>query len=411
MLHDAKDSLSKEIESRLIDLGKVTVLTHADMVEALSEEQWETLLSKASVSWREGRGNSTVVDVCSLIKTVQTDHQSLKGFLKNNIAENDDERKLLGLARHMLGVWLPSKNMKDLKQVSTDLKQVKPHYLNNIEKGQAGAKTKGKVEEEDEEELDEEAIVALRERRLVDVGRSRKKSDEAMPKIQLFKRTRDVFIRFEDLPSDLEPCPAVIKNKNLWDLNDIQRFEFMLGFLLQKQENLKAGIQKGFIELDELNETEAELKSVQETSILKSKKLIGMTITGASINARMVQSLRPRIVIVEEAGEVLEPDLLAALTPGLQHLILIGDHRQLRPSVDTYKLRTKYKFDLSMMERLINNKFPYSTLNVQNRMRPEFSKLLLDIYPGLQDNLARVRKEPPVDMYCKIHVFLEPFFS
>ena len=130
-----------------------------------------------------------------------------------------------------------------------------------------------------------------------------------------------------------------------------------------------------------------------------------MTITGASIHYKLVQNLRPAIVIVEEAGEVLEPDLVAALTPGLQHLILIGDHKQLRPQVDTYKLRTKFKFDLSLMERLINNNFPYKTLRTQNRMRPEFSKLLLDIYPGLKDNLSRVNLNQPLSCISKSMYF------
>ena len=139
--------------------------------------------------------------------------------------------------------------------------------------------------------------------------------------------------------------------------------------------------------------------------MLTSRKLVGMTITGASIHYKLVQNLRPAIVIVEEAGEVLEPDLLAALTPGLQHLILIGDHKQLRPQVDTYKLRTKFKFDLSLMERLINNNFPYKTLRTQNRMRPEFSKLLLDIYPGLEDNLSRVNLNQPLSCISKSMYF------
>ena len=82
----------------------------------------------------------------------------------------------------------------------------------------------------------------------------------------------------------------------------------------------------------------------------------------------------------------MEPDLLAALTPGLQHLILIGDHKQLRPSVNAYHLERDYNFHLSLMERLVNNNMPYATLSTQNRMRPEFAELLLDIYPELTTN-------------------------
>jgi hypothetical protein len=36
---------------------------------------------------------------------------------------------------------------------------------------------------------------------------------------------------------------------------------------------------------------------------------------------------------------VLEPFLLAALPSSLQHLILIGDHKQLRPTLTTHRLK------------------------------------------------------------------------
>lgn len=46
-----------------------------------------------------------------------------------------------------------------------------------------------------------------------------------------------------------------------------------------------------------------------------------------------------QIVIVEEAAEVLEAHVLACLAPNTQHLILIGDHEQLRPKTEMYELR------------------------------------------------------------------------
>jgi superfamily I DNA and/or RNA helicase len=39
------------------------------------------------------------------------------------------------------------------------------------------------------------------------------------------------------------------------------------------------------------------------------------------------------IVLVEEAGELLEAHVLTSLSPSTKHLILIGDHKQLRPKV------------------------------------------------------------------------------
>lgn len=43
--------------------------------------------------------------------------------------------------------------------------------------------------------------------------------------------------------------------------------------------------------------------------------------------------------MVEEAGEVFEPHILACLAPTVEQLILIGDHEQLRPKPQLYALQ------------------------------------------------------------------------
>jgi superfamily I DNA and/or RNA helicase len=41
-------------------------------------------------------------------------------------------------------------------------------------------------------------------------------------------------------------------------------------------------------------------------------------------------------MIVEEAGQVLESHILASLVQSVQHVVMIGDPLQLRPSVNSY---------------------------------------------------------------------------
>jgi superfamily I DNA and/or RNA helicase len=48
------------------------------------------------------------------------------------------------------------------------------------------------------------------------------------------------------------------------------------------------------------------------------------------------QAIGPRIMLVEEAGQVLEAHILGALVPSIQHVILIGDPKQLRPTINNY---------------------------------------------------------------------------
>lgn len=91
--------------------------------------------------------------------------------------------------------------------------------------------------------------------------------------------------------------------------------------------------------------------------------------------------------MVEEAAELLESHLVAALTTDTQHVILIGDHQQLRPSTSVYKLAKLYNMDISLFERMINNGMNGSILKVQHRMRPEFANLIRpQIYKELLDH-------------------------
>ena len=70
-----------------------------------------------------------------------------------------------------------------------------------------------------------------------------------------------------------------------------------------------------------------------DAAVLRGAAVIGMTTTGAAKHKKQLHSLGVEVVLVEEAAEVLEAHILATLTPSVKHLILIGDHEQLRPQV------------------------------------------------------------------------------
>ena len=93
-------------------------------------------------------------------------------------------------------------------------------------------------------------------------------------------------------------------------------------------------------------------------------------------------------MIVEEAAEILEGQLVAVIPPSVQHLIMIGDHKQLRPVVQSTRLRKENNLDLSMFERLANCEVPMKQLGFQGRMRDEIVELLrkLGIYEELKTN-------------------------
>ncbi|KAG0349212.1 hypothetical protein BG004_000867 [Podila humilis] len=129
-----------------------------------------------------------------------------------------------------------------------------------------------------------------------------------------------------------------------------------------------------------------------DVQILKTARIVGMTTTAASKYHDLLSLLRPRILLCEEASETMEAHLLAALTPTVQHFILIGDHEQLRPSVSVDDLKDK-NIDISMFERLVLNHFPFSVLKCQRRMRPEIRQLVRPIYKELYDHESVRRYE------------------
>lgn len=133
-----------------------------------------------------------------------------------------------------------------------------------------------------------------------------------------------------------------------------------------------------------------------DSEVLRSAAVIGMTTNGAAKYNGLLRALLPEIIIVEEAAEVLEASIVAAFTPFTKHLILIGDHEQLRPQVSEYNLALDHGLEVSLFERLIKLGIPHVTLTTQRRMHPEICSLITpNIYVRL-DNADLVTKYPPI---------------
>ncbi|CAG7827242.1 unnamed protein product, partial [Allacma fusca] len=108
----------------------------------------------------------------------------------------------------------------------------------------------------------------------------------------------------------------------------------------------------------------SKIKPDKRKSAVLHSRIVGMTTTGAAKYDDLLMNSSPRIVIVEEAAEVLESHIIPCLLPNCQHLILIGDHQQLQPCVNIQELSDKYHLDISLFERMVNNKLHLCTLNI-----------------------------------------------
>ncbi|XP_063816587.1 NFX1-type zinc finger-containing protein 1 isoform X2 [Pseudophryne corroboree] len=175
--------------------------------------------------------------------------------------------------------------------------------------------------------------------------------------------------------------------KDLWSLDLNMRWRLYRHWIQLYQLDIRQKILTHEKTYQELADRLVELRQRQDLHILQQAQVIGMTTTGAAKYRRILQEVEPRIVIVEEAAEVLEAHTITTLSSACQHLILIGDHQQLRPSANVYDLAKNFNLEVSLFERLIHSNLPFVRLNYQHRMRPEIARLLTPhIYKELENH-------------------------
>ena len=96
------------------------------------------------------------------------------------------------------------------------------------------------------------------------------------------------------------------------------------------------------------------LRRCEEASLCRKADILGLTVTGASKYRELLELAKPSLVMVEEAAEILEAHLMAALPTSVMQLIMIGDHKQLRPATANHELLSRCpEFGVSLFEQLI----------------------------------------------------------
>jgi hypothetical protein len=186
------------------------------------------------------------------------------------------------------------------------------------------------------------------------------------------------------------------------DIYEMSNSERQAVFAFWADECQQSRTQKFLSALNEYRKTKGshnDAKQEIDQRCLEQANIIGITTSGLARNLNLLKRLPTKVLLVEEAGEVLEAHILTALLPSVEHAILIGDHQQLRPQVQNFDLTSEnprgkmYSLDISLFERLVfppkgvpGIKLPFSTLNTQRRMHPMISALIRrTLYPNLED--------------------------
>ncbi|KAF9309324.1 hypothetical protein BG003_009881, partial [Podila horticola] len=212
-------------------------------------------------------------------------------------------------------------------------------------------------------------------------------------------------------PPDLRRIPSTKRSVNLllacdiWDMSMTEREVLLDQWRPKVQEDLLTQISELVNHVEAMNRKKYSAMDEVRRGILRRCSVIVMTTNGAAKYHALINKVAPKIIICEEANKILESHLLATLSPSTQHLILIGDHKQLRPQIAAYNLSSdspigkKYNLDMSLFERLATsatNPIPISVLMTQRHMRPSISNLIRgNLYPELEDG-DNVRHFPPI---------------
>ncbi len=182
----------------------------------------------------------------------------------------------------------------------------------------------------------------------------------------------------------------------LWALSKDERMELMADWLHAIKRSVAKRCSAIMLRHQALSKMKSEIRREGDRQILASARVIGCTTHGATTRRQLLRAAGATVLMVEEAAEILEAHVITSISDEIEHIIMIGDHQQLRPKAECYELtvesNTGCEMNVSLFERLVKGGFPFHTLEVQHRMRPAISSLVRDFpgggYPGLKDALG-----------------------
>jgi len=115
-------------------------------------------------------------------------------------------------------------------------------------------------------------------------------------------------------------------NLNVFDLSMVDRETLLSYWAGHRIDCLVKDVCDLKQEYDESRQTSTDIYDEFDRRALETAEVIGVTTTGLAKRISVLRHVSVKVVICEEAGEVLEAHMLSALIPSAQHLIQIGDH-------------------------------------------------------------------------------------
>ena len=290
-----------------------------------------------------------------------------------------------------LGLWYPSTTDETLDDDDETLARTLQQSLVGIEEAPVNhqaiqvAGLAGDADHDQFIDVDEEARLLQEERMLegeeIELQDQLRLRAQESPDVQLYgsqagsesgwqvvqmkneKRKKKVEWGYRQPPMSNQQAMAVEDVQVLSERDKWRLYHYWVNrHLQQKKRELSREAQRYNYICDCYNDQKCELNN----HVIKGADVIGMTTTGAAKHHYILKNIHPKIVIVEEAAEVFESHIVTSLSPSIQQLILIGDHKQLKPKPNCYDLEKKYGLSVSLFERLAENGIPFTTLAVHS---------------------------------------------
>ena len=235
--------------------------------------------------------------------------------------------------------------------------------------------------------------------------KKKKKKKKNKKKVQI---TEDIHSIQGDLnKTEMMSTEEVMGVQNIWNMSQSDRLRLYLFWIENYREHYRVEIHHAERAYEQLCEELKEVQFEEEEQVIRQATVVGMTTSGAARYHSVLQRIAPKIVVIEEAAEVMEAHIITSLSHNTKHTILIGDHKQLRPKATVYELAQKYNLEVSLFERMVLNSMDCKRLSIQHRMRPEIATLTKRIYDHEIVDHDSVCNFPPISGLCHNLFFID----
>jgi len=147
-------------------------------------------------------------------------------------------------------------------------------------------------------------------------------------------------------------------------------------------------------EYQRINRSVRDIETSIKENVFRNTDVICATCIGAGHD--VLKGRKFPIVVIDESTQATEPSSLCAIVKGCQHLIMLGDHKQLPPTVTSQKAAEK-GLVRSFYQRLIDMDVKQQMLQIQYRMHPSIAEFPNEaFYNGMIENGTVATEEPHI---------------